>query len=289
MAGPSPIDLALEGSVIGRLLGWIMGGLVFVAVLAAAIALALHKQIEDRLATPAVVTVALAPLVEVPDSQVDRFIEAVEQSEGVAFARRVSNEAVSELVQPWMAEDGQSLDVPLPRLIDITYEISQRPDTDGLSKLVDEWLPRATFDSATKQRFEEVDDLARARAGAIAVAAVAIVAAIVAVFVLTKRNFHHHRNAIDTLRLMGAKDKDLVRQFENLALSRVLIGSFIGFAIALACVVPGMAWLANQNLRELAALGTLDFATMALIPIATSILVMLSARSAAAQAVARLS
>jgi len=289
MASASPIDLALGGSVIGRLLAWILGGLVFVAVLAVAIALSLNSQVDARLATPAVVTVALSPLVDVPDTQVDGFITAIEQTKGVAFARRVSNEVVSDLLQPWLAESGDPSTVPLPRLIDVTYGMGQRPDADKLSELIDQWLPQATFDGAAKRRFEEVDDLGRARAGAIAVAASAIVAAMIAVFVLTERNFHHHRNAIDTLRLMGAKDKDLVRQFENLALNRVLIGSFAGFGIALGCVVSGTSWLDNQDIRQLATLGTLDFATMALVPVATSVLVMFSARSAAARAVSRLS
>ena len=104
------LDLPLADTPASRFLAWIAGGLVFLAVLALALASAAGGTARRLALEPRIVTVALPASAGAigPDTATAEITAALEQLDGVAFVRVVPPEEVSRLVQPWLTPDADA-------------------------------------------------------------------------------------------------------------------------------------------------------------------------------------
>ncbi len=294
------LDLPLDGAPAGRFLLWITAGLVYLAILAFGIAAVADVQLDDVRRQPRIITIALPPN---PDPAAARrelidVIELLRTRPGVAYASLIDDAEIGSLVQPWLGSDsapevatgslGPAL--PLPRLIDLAYNPGAPVDLAALDRDLEAIVEGATIgDAGLLQRSQERLAAIFRRVGAGVGALLLLASTALAVWV-TRITFVQHLQAIDLLRLMGAKDRYIALQFEHHALGRTLRGALIGFALGLstiAIVLYGPPALGQPALTAHAP-SAVHWVLLAVVPVATALATAIAARLTAHLALARL-
>ncbi|TVR98425.1 MAG: hypothetical protein EA406_06665 [Rhodospirillales bacterium] len=260
-----PSELALYRDPMERFLPWLVGFLVYIAVLASAAVFIVHGvtgKWEDGLDGRFTVQVPAADGIPgAGESRLQDLIDLIEKTPGVRRATVIPEDAVMDLLRPWLVEGVAADDLPLPRLIDV--EVAD-PATvlPILSARLADAMPEAAIDDHGAWRAS-----VRRLGGAIEVIAVAVVIGIIivtagAVVVTTLSAVSIHREEIDILHTIGARHGYVARQFAGRAFGSGLASGLIGYACAAVSLValyhlaarlpgetmfggslPGLAWV----------------------------------------------
>jgi cell division transport system permease protein len=280
--GGQRFDLPLESSAASRFLVWILGGLVYLMVLAFGIAAVADQALDIYQSRARLVTVTLPPVDDPTQDQeaVAAALAVLEGAAGVISAAPVSAEELEQLIEPWIGAAAERPDLPLPRLIDVTLDPVHRPDLEELQGRLEEAVPGATIgvEALSRDRAERLAAYVRAWAGAAGL--LLLGGAVAAAAMLTRQSLAMLTDTVELLRLMGAPDRYIARQFESHALLSALRGGLIGFALALLTLVA-MLWSSRR--MELAGAIELDLSAvhwvlLAAVPPVTAVLVALVVR-----------
>lgn len=298
------LDLPLETTALGRFLLWLTAGLVFLCVLAFAVAAIADAQLTALRHEPRIVTVALPPNPEPAAArrEVDDVLAHVRALPGVAYASLIDESAFGELVDELLVGDAADdaadratgglfgARMPLPRLIDIAFNPGAAIDLHALDEDISRLVPGATLgDSGQIERSRErLAVLFRGVAGSFGLLLLAVI--VVVVVWLTRAGLEAHRQTIDLLRQMGAGDRYLARQYEQHALAKALRGALLGFVVAISVVIvvlyaPTLLGEAPLTAHELA---PVHWVLLAMVPVVAALLATLVARLTAHHGLARL-
>jgi cell division transport system permease protein len=286
----STLPLGKDSSA--RFLPWLIAFMVFLACLALAAVLVVERSIArwDRGLTGQL-TVQM-PAADDPaqdEPRLEAVLDVLVATPGVRSVSVMSAAEVRRLLQPWLG-GGELEDLPLPTLIAVSVDAAASLDLENLNRRLDAAVPGSFADD--HQRW--LDDLL-ALAGSVELAALAIVllvglAAVITVVFVTRTGLEIHRQVIELLHLMGAQDRYIAREFQTHALRLGLRGGFFGFALA-AAALAGLAWLARGSKAALLPdldLAPLDWAWLALLPLAAAITAMWTARLTVLRTLVRL-
>ena len=274
-------ELAVDRDDAGRFVPPIVATMVFLATLALAAALAsgsASSRWERDLAGSATVQVAAdaggRPLA-------DRVRDAVQlliRTPGVTHAQPLTSGALAELLSPWLGDAALSADLPMPRLIDVAFD-PEHTDVARLREQLAAQVPGAQFDDHRRWS-EGLRQLARSVEG-LGLAIVAIVAgtASMAIVFAVRSGLAVHREVIELLHLIGARDSYIAAGFARQALFAALRGGLGGTLLALF----GLLLLSFAG-RDIApgmlpalTLGFGDWALLAIVPVAVALLAGLTA------------
>ena len=280
------LDLPLDASPLSRFMLWVTGTLVGLAVLAFALASLAQGRIVEEARRPRVVTVALPPAPPgEAEGLVGRVTAMLEREPGAAYAAPVSKAEIDGLVEPLLAGAGAGAAdrFPLPRLIDVAFNPGTAPDLGALERRVQRLVPGSTIGDAGPLGSDDGRLVRLLRALGLATGSVFVLLALVAVVMVTRMSLRQHHETVDLLRLMGARDGYVARQFEHHALLGAFKGGLIGFAAAMLVVVGvvhGPAMLGDPPVVPVR-LRPLDWVLLSMVPVVTALLVTLTARLAA--------
>jgi cell division transport system permease protein len=285
-------DLPLDQTAVGRYLPWTVAALVYLAVLALAVAAVADSALRVYGLRTKLVTVTL-PSVEDPSQSAHEIAAALDllhQTRGVTSAKLVPPEELEQLVEPWLGTTKMDGDLPLPRLIDVTLDPLAGPDLTALRSRLQEIVAGATIgvETLTRDRAERMAAFFRAWGGAAGIAT--LLGALVVVAVMTRGSLRAQSQVVELLRSMGAPDSYLARQFERHALLAGVRGGLIGFGLAVLTI---LALLYSSARMELAGtvdlqLSALDWILLACVPVVCVLLVTAFARMAALRGLARM-
>ncbi len=121
--------------------------MLYLAVVALAVAAIADEALRLYDLRRELVTVTL-PLVEdghAGEQKVAQAVDLLRRTRGVTSAVAVPPEELKALVEPWLGSPGSDLDLPLPRLIDVTIEPQAGPDLSALEKRLSEVVEGATI------------------------------------------------------------------------------------------------------------------------------------------------
>ncbi len=227
--------------------------------------------------------------ISVPDEQIDVQTEAalrvLQTTPGIVSAEVMKEEDQVALLEPWMNSTLDLTDVRLPRLIAVT-ETVDGPDTEGLRLRLAGEAPGAVYDSHGRWREpigQAANGLARAGFGALVLSLVTLCAIIV---FTAQSAIRMNAGAIETLRLIGAKDRFITRAFVR----RITIFAFIGAVVGLVAALF-VAALINQGFAErVAALrpNGLQWVLVFAMPLLVAVFAFLSARASAMRTLRRM-
>lgn len=289
----SDIPLARDPST--KLVPWIVGFMVFLASLAAIGGLRLTGVADQwRDGLSGTITIQVPPLADDSEAETDAraraALETVRGTRGLGGVALLSEERMAGLLEPWL---GRALDptaLPLPRLISAEVADADALDLAGLRRRLEAAVPGASVDDHQLWR-ERMVDLMRLLQ-LLAWTVVGLVAACAAIMVVfaTRGGLAMHRNVVEVLHLIGARDTYIARQFQRQALRAAAWGGCLG-ALAGASVVVMLLYLADA----LQTGGTLpallrdeEWLALVLIPVFTAILAVLTARLTVIRTLARL-
>lgn len=246
---------------------WIIAIMMFLTVLAAAGALGLgHALWTMRGDLAGGYTVQIVEADAAKRGEMVRRIDGYFHAEKTVRAHRVVLESrLRDQLAPWLGEDAQSGDLPIPALIDLSLKpgISYSKISE-IRREVMAIAPSARID-AHQSYLAPVEALIRVAMWAAGGLVALMLLVTGAVVVLAARSTHDaHRGTIDIMHMLGATDLQIARLFQRRIALDALLGAATGTLAAAA-----LLWLLDRNLgaagSELAALIALPWRSAAVL------------------------
>lgn len=223
----------------------------------------------DGVATPSL-TVRVASVMEV-----------LNNTPGVTGATPLSEGEMRRLLGPWLGEDINFQDLPLPVLINATVAQSSIENLATLAARLESTIPGVKVDDngawldAMKQFVDTLTFIAR-----LIVVLLGSAAALTVVLV-TRVGLLAHRDIVDILHIMGAPDRHLAWQFQTFVARIAFIGSVVGVIMAVLALVLITAFGAALQLPLLPqiTIDWVDYAKVILLPLPAVLMAVIVART----------
>lgn len=296
-------DLPLEQDAAKRFLPWLIVLIVYLAALALAGLMVLStaasgwgRGLTDTLTVQIPPAARMASKDGVSDSnsapkaRVDRALEVLRATPGVAQAKALSREEMLALLEPWLGSGQFVEELSLPALIDVKLKARSGVSLEGLAATLDAAVPGATIDDH-KRWFGRLILLVRSVeliAGGIVL--LVSLAAIATVIFVTRTGLAIHHDVIELLHVMGAHDAYIARQFQFQALDMGVRGGAIGFALA-ASTLLALGYLSARieaMLLPSLELSAFQWLALSALPVVVALISMITARVTVLRALAKL-
>lgn len=281
-----------EAGGLGAMTG-VMAIMLFLTLLAAAAGLATAgaaRLLDRQLAGRLTVQVASGETGR-RDAVAAEALAALRRMPGVARATRVDGAALARLLRPWLGEDGDDPELPIPAMIDVDL-------SDGAPATAARVIARVGR-IGRDVRVERHADFMAPVSGlldATVLLATGIVAlmlaATAAVVVLAARaGLEAHRATIGVMHLLGSTDRQIARLFQRRIGIDATIGGAAGAGGALAVIAAIGARLGGAGSELLAGitLSAGDWAVLAFVPVGFVAVAVAAARITVLRSLGRLS
>jgi cell division transport system permease protein len=284
------LDLPLRQSAGSRFLPWIIGGLLFLAVVALAVAAIADEALRGYGMRTKMVTVTL-PVFDAGAGQEElaAALDILRNTDGVTSAVPVPVAEVAILVEPWMGDLDAEMDLPLPRLIDVSLDPRAHVDLAAMEQQLGRAVEGATVGTEISARDRAERLAAFLRAWGVAGGVAALVAMLALVGLITWVSLRMTADSVELLRCMGAPDRYLARQFEGHALLSSIQGGVVGLVLALLTVLAILHTSDRMQLAEAfePQLPAMDWLLLACVPVLAALPIMAIARLTALWALMR--
>jgi cell division transport system permease protein len=246
--------LPFDRAGTARFLPWLVALMVFLAALSLAAVMTLQHALEGWDASlSGSITVELPPATAVPSNPKTKAIQAndgglsavlalLRATPGINNAQPLSRDDVARLIAPFLGGALSPEDLDLPRLIDVRIDPKSPPDLGLLQLKLISLAPGAVIDDH-RLWLDRLFLFARSvQITALVILGLIGVVAVLTVMFVTRTGLLVHREAIELLHLMGARDGYIAHQFEREALRLGLVGGLAGLLLAgLALLALGHA------------------------------------------------
>ena len=283
-------DLSLERDAQDRFLPWLVAFMVFLAVLAFALAATVH-QVAGRWDKGARGTLT----VQVPVSESDdgaalaAVLALLRATPGIASAEPLADEQLALLIEPWIGRVAAG-DIPMPRLIDVRTRPGARPDLESLRVRLAGAAPGTAVDDHRAWLGRLLALMRALEATALAVLGLVLVVTVGTVIFTTRTGLSIHHEAIEVMHLIGARDSYIARQFAGRALALGLKGGAIGLMLALPALATIGALFGRESggvLPEVT-FSLLHWAAIGALPLMVALTAMVTARFTVLASLARI-
>ncbi len=284
-------DLPFERDGSGRFLPWTVGMMVFLAALALAGALTLGSGIEEwDTGLSGRLTVQVPRGDGVADDGLQAVLDSLRETAGVAVAQVLSRDDTAKLLEPWLGAFAAEDTLPMPHLIDVKLVKDAVLDAVALAARLAEHAPGVAVDDHRVWLAEFIDLARTVQALAFLVVALVGMSAIFAVAFVTRSSLAVHRQVIELLHQMGARDAYVARQFQTHALLLAIRGSLAG-GVVVVLVMMVIAYAGRDMEAALlpgVGLTPWRWVALAAVPVAATAIAMLTARVTVLQSLARM-
>jgi cell division transport system permease protein len=214
---------------------------------------------------------------------------------GIANATPLDRAAEGKLLQPFLGTAVTPDELELPRLIDLRVAAGTTLDLAALKTKLAAAAPGAVLDDH-QQWLDRLYALALSvEAAGLAIVAMVSAASVLTVIFTTRAGLAVHRDVIELLHMVGARDGYIAHQFEREALRLGFAGGIGGLVLA-ALTIWGLGHAAAAVAvfgEEAALLPDLrlvawQWSALALLPIAAGLAAMATARITVLRVLARL-
>nr|WP_305956872.1 cell division protein [Aurantiacibacter sp. 219JJ12-13]MDP5260173.1 cell division protein [Aurantiacibacter sp. 219JJ12-13] len=273
---------------------WVIAIMIALTVMAASAGLALNN-----VATNARAEISGGITVQVVEGapasrerQVERALSFFAQRDDVASMRRVPDEELAALVEPWLGEVANETEaVPTPALIDVRLSgpLTAERLREMRSELV-RMVPAARLDAQAgwlAPVFDAIRSLQYLAMGLIALLALTSVAA---VWLAARSALGSNRDTIEVIHHLGGTDGQIARIFQRSIGIDAALGGVAGLALGL-----GAIFVLGQQFADLGSglvgggtLGLRDWLVIGFVPLFGVILAMLTARLTVISALRRM-
>ena len=280
-ASPFERRLLPEGRTAGPI-PWMIAILMFLTVLAMAAGLAIGQAtstLDSDIAGK--LTVQLPePNARLRNGQITALETELGKITAVSKIDRLDDRELATLLDPWLGEDAQSADLPIPALIDLTLAKNTPETVAQVRATVKAVAPAARVDSHADW-LAPLSGLLSALGWLATGLVVLMAAATAAAVVMAARSaIDTHRETIDIMHLMGATDVQIARLFQRRIALDSLFGGLVGLSIGLATlvIIGGRVGDIGSELLGSAAINWWGWLMIFLLPLAAAGLAMIVAR-----------
>ena len=288
-------DIPLRRDGTARLLPWLIAPTVFLATIAIAAMLALGGALQqwDR-GLAGTMTVELPPNAS-SDASMNAVVALLRGTPGITSAIPLDRAAEGKLLAPYLGTAVAPEELELPRLIDVRVAAGGALDVGALRAKLTSAAPRAVLDDH-QQWLDRLYTLALSvEAAALAIVAMVSAASVLTVVFTTRAGLAVHRDVIELLHMMGARDRYIARQFQREALRLAFTGGVGGLILAAVTIwalghAADAVAIFGEEAALLPAMRLLpwQWGALVLLPVAAGIAAMVTARLTVLRALARL-
>lgn len=262
--------------------------MTFLAVAALAAALAVGRLADAwslDLAQNATVRIAAAP--ESRDNQVAAVLQILQTTPGIQSAVPLSDADQAALLAPWLGNDLPLNAMPLPATIAVTLD-GTGPNVEALNLRLAADAPDAVWDD--HDRWRQPLRATATRLRVLALSALGIIVACLAVIIVlaTRAALAQNAQVIETLRLVGARDRFIVWTFVQRFSMRAFIGSVIGLVLAVLTVQGLADATEDQNFLSVIGFSGADWMVLLAAPVLATLTAFNATRAAAVRYLRRL-
>lgn len=289
-------DLPLDRDTTARFLPWIIGVMVYLAIIAATVALLVHhvtqrwqRDLSGQLTVelPAVYGEDAAQRTQ----RLDAAIEEITDTNGVVGTRLLGEAEVRRLLQPWLGDRMEELGVSLPDLVAVSLAPDIRPNLSELAERLQEVSPGAMIDDHAQFNRGALNFLRTIEVVAVSLLVLVLAATAGVVAFTARAGLSIHRRIVEIVHLVGAHDSYVARQFQAQAFRYGFFGAFLGSLLAAATLLMAAVFAVRGAAPMSGALGAFEpwmIWPLALIPLAAILIAMITVRIAVITALRRM-
>ncbi len=226
-----------------------------------------------------------------PEEGARAVADAVRRLPGIAEVRVVSRAESEGMLAPWLGN--VSLEgMPLPVLVSVSFEGAERPSNADMNAVVSAASPGALWDDHGVWR----DDLQRLAATLSAISLgvlvlIALAAGAIIVFA-TRAGLESHREIVEVLHHIGARNQFIAHEFERRFLLVGLKAGLAGLALSVGVLVlfsnTDMLAPAGEFYLPRLSLAAADWPWLVAIPVVTAIIATITARLTVMRVIGRM-
>ncbi len=262
---------------------WVIAIMVALTVIATAAGLALgHLAAAARAELDGGATVQIVEASpEERARQADRAIVLLSGDPRVAAVRRVPDEELEALLEPWLGAEAGSDAVPVPALIDVRLRPSAGDSTLGdLRRALERTAPDARLDAQADWLRPAFSAISSIRWLAVSLVILLAFTAAAAVWLAGRSALGSNRGTIEIVHLLGGTDQQIAAIFQRSVGISALWGGLVGLALGLAAVLMLARQMSglNAGMAGGAGLGPFDWVVLGAIPLVMAGVAMVTAR-----------
>lgn len=200
---------------------------------------------------------------------------------GVASVKPLAREEIAALLAPWLGAGALDPELPLPALIDVTFDHAAPAKAAQIRAVLGKIAPHARVDEQAAWLDALSGLLTALRWLGLGVVLLVLMAMVGTVVLATRSALNTHRETIEVMHLMGATDGQISRLFER----RSAVDGLMGGAMALAAAALVLAVLKTRlaetgsSLLGGAGLPFYAWAALFLLPFIAALLAAVTARA----------
>ncbi len=286
-------DLPLDKDAHSRFLPWLIAFMVFLAVLAFAGILVLRETAakwDQGVGGTLTVQIAMTDDPTRDQRNLQEVLNVLAATSDIERYEVIDEARMLRLLEPWLGAGAKAGDLPLPRLIDVSISAGSKFKIDTLRARLGERVPEAAVDDHRVWLDRLVRLIETVELVAMLILVFICVATVGTVIFTTRTGLSVHREAIEILHLIGARDSYIAAQFAGRAMLLGLRGGLIGLALGLPALL-GIGYLAESlegGAMPDVSFGIVEWAVLVLIPLAVAALAMTTARITVLRSLARM-
>jgi cell division transport system permease protein len=297
-------DLPLDRDAAARFLPWILGFMVYLAALAVGSALVVDRlsaHWQSGLTGNLTIEVPFTDDVSVTERSeiLDKVIDLLSATPGVAGTTLLDDREIARLLEPWLGPEASELDIPLPAMIAVTLREDTTLDQEQLQRDLTAIQAGAKVDDHADWIADALSFLRGLKLLAALLTGLVLTATALTIVFVTRTGLSIHRSVIEVVHLIGAPDAYIAGQFQAQSLRLGLLGGIVGTLLAAGTIIGADRLLqstgsfgggSDSGMADLALdlqLLPWQWGVLALLPVATAIIAMITARWTVLRSLAR--
>ncbi len=209
----------------------------------------------------------------------DKAIEFLKTVKGVEKVTPLQDEQLQKLIRPWLGDGVDINGLPMPRIIDVKISPDADIDFGDLAARLNEATPMASIDNHKLWLSKLIKFADGLKMLALTVLILVIMVSSGAIFYTTQTSLGLHKNIIEILHIMGAKDTYVAQQYARrtgfLGLTGGLFGLF--FAIPTIFLIASLAQQIEGGIISEAKLTTQAWGMIFTLPLLSGLIAMATA------------
>lgn len=209
----------------------------------------------------------------------DKAMEFLNTIDAVEKVTPLADNQLQQLLRPWLGDGVNIENLPIPRLIDVKIKPGEEIDFLDLAEKLAAVSPQASIDNHKlwlNKLIKFADGLKM-----LAMTALLLVVMVTsgAIFYSTQTSLGLHKNIIEILHLMGAKDAYIAQQYARRVSYLGFIGGCIGIAIAVPTIfiIGSLAQQIEGGIISEANLSFSDWGAIFSLPLFAALIAMITA------------
>jgi cell division transport system permease protein len=217
-------------------------------------------------------------------------VATLQKLPGVSSIKRIQDEEMARLLEPWLGAGGLESELPVPVIIDADLTPEAYRNIQSVQRAISLVAPSARVDDNAQWLAPLAKLIASLKWLAAALVMLMVGATTATVVLAARAALDTHRGTIEVLHLMGSTDVQVARLFQR----RIGLDALFGGAVGLVAAAAVLLAIGNRivalgsELLGSAGLPVTSWIVLAMLPLAGVILAMLVARFTILRALSRL-